>query len=120
MTSMYCRTTLKLLGAAALGLSPPVVASQSTEKLLLRGVVPEYLDYIPPMTPHVACSVVGVGGVGCNIVTRAFLSGLQVETCRTQFACVDTDLQSIRDAIEANGLHPGSTPIRPVRLGRYG
>ena len=115
------RNTLKWLGAAALGLSLPAVASQSTDKVPIALKAAEDTGDTLSVTPVVACRVIGVGDAGCNILLATWSSGLlNAKDCQTEFACVSMGRQSIRDAIAANCRNPWSAPIRTVQLGKYG
>lgn len=113
------RKTLRWFGVAALGLTLPVAASQSTDKVpIVTTKLEDGADTVS-VNQAVACKIIGVGNAGCNIVTKAFIRDLQVENCHPQFACVSMGLQSIAAAHEANELHPCIAPIAPVQLGRF-
>lgn len=119
--SMDRRKTLKCLGAAALGLSLPSVSFQSTARVPMLETVPEKADNSPPVTPAVACRVIGVGGAGCNILVSAWSSELlHTVEFRSQFACVSMERQSVLATRKANRLRRGIDPIRQLQLGRFG
>lgn len=118
---MYRRTTLKLLGATALGLTLPALAYQPSESVPLQGTAPENVDCTAPAAPPVACKIIGVGGAGCNIAIKAYSSGLlHAADCHPQFACVSMERQSIQAIRKANRLRRGVEPIRPSLIGRFG
>lgn len=92
------RNTLRLLGAAVLGISLPSTVS-----------------------PSLAIRVIGIGDAGCNIVLAAWSSGmLQTDDFPTKFACVTMGQQSSQVISEANQLHSGLAPIREIQLGPFG
>jgi cell division protein FtsZ len=114
------RNTLKWLGAAALGLSLPSVASQPAERVPIDVAGPDALAIATSVTKVVACSVIGVGAAGCNIVLAAWSSGrLQTKHCQAEFACVSMGRQSIRAVIESNKVNPGRAPVKRVQIGRF-
>lgn len=118
---MYRRTTLKWLGAAALGLSLPVVTSQSKGKVPKLGAATGDADETLSAIPKVTCRIIGVGEIGIQVVARAFSSGLiHAPNCQPVFAAVSMGRKGIGAAIIANRLHPEFAPIRPVQLGRFG
>lgn len=92
------RDTLRLLGAAVLGISLPC----STQ-------------------PPSAIRVIGVGDAGCNTLLTAWSGGtLQTEDHPTKFACVTMGQYSRQAIRQANQLCSGRAPIREVQIGQSG
>jgi hypothetical protein len=121
ITSMDRRITLKCLGVSAFGLNFPAVAVQPSEKVPIVVVAPEDSGDTLSVPPAVACRIIGVGDAGCNIVIAAWSSGLlHANDCEVEFSCVSMGRQSIRGAIAANRLNPGTAPIRTVQLAQFG
>ncbi|MDP2367421.1 hypothetical protein [Rhodoferax sp.] len=118
---MNRRSTLKWLGAVALGVSLPATVSQSTELVSLAVIAPDEPDHLPLQTESVVCRVIGVGDAGRNILLAAWSSGLlQAKHCRAEFACVNMGRKSTRAVSKANRLNPGITPVKSVQLARFG
>ena len=115
------RKTLKLLGTAAFGAILPALAFQPTDKVPILGSASEVVNETLSATPKVTCRIIGVGDAGINVAVAAFSSGvLHTADCQPEFACVSMGQMGIRAVINANRLHPGIAPIRPIQLGRYG
>lgn len=115
------RNTLKWLGAAALGATVPALAFQAYDMVPTLGSTSEIFDEAPSAPPKVTCKIIGVGDAGIRVAVAAYSSGLLHATeSNPEFACVSMGRNGISAAIQANRLHPGIAPIRPVQLGRYG
>ena len=113
------RIFLRGVGAGIAGLSFPVVAS------------PAWLYQSPAAGKSLwsgsngrsagSCTVIGIGGAGCNIVRAAWSSAVwESADQRPEVSCIDLGEQALRYVAAANENHPERAPIKTVSLAPFG
>jgi cell division protein FtsZ len=113
------RLFLRGAGAGIAGLSFPVTASAawlqqsaSAGKSLWSGSNGRTAG---------SCTVIGIGGAGCNIVRAAWSSAvLGSADLRTDYVCVDLGQQALRYVTAASDAAPERTPIKTASLAPFG
>jgi cell division protein FtsZ len=113
------RLFLRGAGAGIAGLSFPATASAawlqqsaSVRKSLWSGANGRTAGF---------CTVIGIGGAGCNIVRATWSSAvLDSADKRPEYSCVDLGEQALRYAAAASENHPERLPIKAIALAPVG
>jgi cell division protein FtsZ len=112
------RRFLKGLGAGAVGLTLPAVASATGSASM--GTTADNSRLSGSRSSARSCKIIGIGGAGCNCVL-AMQSGAALDSAEyvPEFICVDLGGATL-PYIEADSRPAGGPPIKTMSLGPLG